>query len=138
MVAVGKYPDQYKNNNNVVYSSKYHIVFCPKYRRPVLVGVVADRLREILSGVCSEHRCELFEMEIMPDHVHLLLEVDPQFGAHRLVKLLKGRSSRFLRSEFPHLKSRLPTLWTNSYFLSTVGGAPLAVIKRYIENQKSV
>ncbi len=135
---MGSYPVQYKANNNVVYWCKYHIVFCPKYRRPVLVGAVADRLRELLLEGCNELRCEVMQLEIMPDHVHLLVEVDPQFGVHRLVKLLKGRSSRFLRSEFPHLKSRLPTLWTNSYFLSTVGGAPLAVIKRYIENQKNV
>lgn len=133
-----RYPVQYKQNKNIVYSSKYHIVFCPKYRRPVLVGAVADRLREILNEICTERRCELFQMEVMPDHVHLLLEVDPQFGVHRLVRLLKGRSSRQLRQEFPHLKSRLPTLWTNSYFLSTVGGAPLAAIKRYIENQRNV
>jgi len=70
--------------------------------------------------------------------VHLLIEVDPQFGIHHLVRLLKGRSSRILRQEFLWLKSRLPTLWTNSYFVSTVGGAPLAVIKQYIENQKNV
>ena len=133
-----RYPLQYKQNKNIVYSSKYHVVFCPKYRRPVLVGAVADRLREILNEICAERRCGLFQMEVMPDHVHLLLEVDPQFGVHRLVKLLKGRSSRQLRQEFPHLKSRLPTLWTNSYFLSTVGGTPLAAIKRYIENQRNV
>jgi len=74
----------------------------------------------------------------MPDHVHLLVEVDPQFGIHKLIKLVKGRSSRLLRQEFPALRKRLPTLWTNSYFVSTVGGAPLAVIKQYIENQKNV
>lgn len=74
----------------------------------------------------------------MPDHVHLLVEVDPQFGIHRLVRHLKGVSSRILRSEFSWLKSRLPTLWTNSYFVSTVGGAPLAIVKQYIENQKHV
>lgn len=77
-------------------------------------------------------------MEVMPDHVHLLVEADPQFGIHRLVKLVKGRSSRLLRQEFPQLRSRLPTLWTNSYYVSTVGGAPLAMIKRYIESQKGV
>jgi putative transposase len=77
-------------------------------------------------------------MEIMPDHVHLLVEVDPQFGVHRLIKTIKGRSSRLLRMEFPHLRSRIPTLWTNSYFVATVGGAPLEVIKQYIENQKRV
>ena len=72
----------------------------------------------------------------MPDHVHLLVEVDPQFGVHRLVKAIKGRSSRVLREEFSWLRSRLPSLWTNSYFVATVGGAPLSVIKRYVETQK--
>jgi putative transposase len=72
----------------------------------------------------------------MPDHVHLLVEVDPQFGVHRLVKAIKGRSSRLLRQEFPWLTSRLPSLWTNSYFVATVGGAPRSVIKRYVETQK--
>lgn len=74
----------------------------------------------------------------MPDHVHLLVEVDPQYGIHRLVKEIKGLSSRLLRGEFKHLTTRMPTLWTNSYFVSTVGGAPLSVIMQYIENQKHV
>ena len=81
---------------------------------------------------------EIIEMEIMPDHVHLLMEVDPQYGIHKAVKRIKGYSSRVLRQEFPWLKSRIPTLWTNSYFVSTVGGAPLSVIKQYIEDQKNV
>ncbi len=102
---------EYKSNNNVVYSCKYHVVWCPKYRRKVLV--------------------------IMPDHVHLLLEVEPQFGIHKAVKKIKGRSSRILRQEFSWLTTKLPTLWTNSYFVSTVGGAPLEIIKQYIENQKT-
>ncbi len=75
----------------------------------------------------------------MPDHVHLLIEVDPQFGIHKAVKLIKGTTSRVLRqAKFPWLRSRIPSLWTNSYFVSTVGGAPLSVIKQYIENQKNV
>jgi putative transposase len=77
-------------------------------------------------------------MELMPDHVHLLVEVDPQYGIHKLIKEIKGKSSRKLRLNFLHLRSRLPTLWTNSYFVSTVGGAPLSVIKQYVENQKTV
>jgi len=77
-------------------------------------------------------------LEIMPDHVHVLVEVDPQLGIHRLVKHLKGVSWHSLRQEFRTLKSRLPTLWTNRYFVSTVGGAPLAVIQQYVENQKNV
>lgn len=72
----------------------------------------------------------------MPDHVHLLVGCDPQFGIHRLVKLLKGYSSHALRAEFPALKRRLPSLWTNSYFVSTVGGVTLETLQRYVESQK--
>ena len=128
----------YKSNNNVVYSSKYHVVWTPKYRRPVLQNNIAVRLEEVLRETCDKYQAEIIAVEIMPGHVHLLVEVDPQFGIHRLVKNLKGVSSRLLRQEFPYLKSRLPTLWTNSYFVSTVGGAPLSVIKQYVENQKDV
>ena len=128
----------YKSNRHILYSCKYHVVFCPKYRRKVLVGGVEKRMKEITYQVAKEFECEILEMEVMPDHVHILCEVDPQFGVHRFVKQVKGRSSRLLRQEFPQLKSRLPSLWTHSYFVSTVGGAPLAVIKQYIENQKSV
>jgi putative transposase len=127
-----------KSNRNVVYSCKCHVVWCPKFRRPVLVDGVDVRLKSILRDVAVETRSELLNIEVMPDHVHLLVEVDPQFGIHKFVKLAKGRSSRLLRQEFPRLRSRLPTLWTNSYFVSTVGGSPLSVVKQYIENQKRV
>ncbi|KHD95250.1 IS200/IS605 family transposase [Bifidobacterium longum] len=127
-----------KSNRNVVYSCKYHVVWCPKYRRPVLVNGVDGRLKDIIRETCAEIHAELIEMEVMPDHVHLLVEVDPQYGIHRAVRLIKGRSSRLLRDEYPWLKSRLPTLWTNSYFVSTVGGAPLKTVRQYIENQKHV
>jgi putative transposase len=129
---------EYKSNRNIVYSCQYHVVWCPKFRRPVLVDGVDERLKEVLSDLVAETRSRMIGMEIMPDHVHLLVEVDPQFGIHRFVKRAKGRSSRLLRQEFPWLRSRLPTLWTNSYFVSTVGGWPLAVVKQYIENQKRV
>jgi putative transposase len=128
----------FKSNNNVVYSCKYHIVWTPKYRRSVLIDDVATRLKELLKQIAQEIRVDILEMEIMPDHVHLLIEVDPHFGIHKAVKRFKGATSRYLRLEFPHLKSRLPTLWTNSYFVSTVGGAPLEVVKQYIQNQKEV
>lgn len=129
---------EYKSNNNVVFSCKYHVVFCPKYRRKVLVDGVDERLKTIVKETAAELRVEILEMEVMPNHVHILCEVDPQFGIHRFVKTVKGRSSRILREEFPWLKKRLPSLWTNSYFVSTVGGAPLQVIKQYIEQQKGV
>lgn len=129
---------KYKNNNNVVYFCKYHVVWCPKYRRKVLVNGVDERLKELILEIGQEYRFDIIEMEIMPDHVHLLMEVDPQFGIHKAIRQIKGRTSRILRQEFEWLCSRLPTLWTNSYFVSTVGGAPLSVIKQYIENQKNV
>ena len=128
----------YKSNNNVVYSCKYHVVWCPKYRRSVLIDGVDERLKSILLEVAEETHSEIIEMEIMPDHVHLLVGCDPQFGINKLIRMMKGRSSRYLRSEFPWLKSRIPSLWTNSYFVSTVGGTTLDVVKQYIENQKGV
>lgn len=128
----------YKFNNNIVFRCKFHVIFCPKYRRSVLVNGVDVRLKEIIDGLATELRFDIDAIEIMPDHVHLLIDCDPQFGIHKIVKHIKGRSSRFLRQEFPWLKSRIPTLWTNSYFVVTCGGAPLSVIKQYIENQKSI
>jgi len=128
----------YKSNKNVVYSSKYHVVWCPKYRRKVLVDAIAKRLFGLIHKAASKYRAEIIALEIMPDHVHLLVEVDPQLGIHRLVKYIKGVTSHDLRKEFPSLSSRLPSLWTHSYFVSTVGGAPLEVIKQYVENQKNV
>lgn len=126
-----------RSNANITFQCAFHVVWCPKYRRRVLAGCIEARLKELIREVVADKGAWLVEMEVMPDHVHLLVEVDPQFGVHRLVKAIKGRSSRVLREEFPHLKSRLPTLWTNSYFVATVGGAPLAAIKRYVENQKN-
>ena len=128
---------KFKANNNIVYSCKYHVVWCPKYRRKVLVDGVDSRLKELITQICQEIQADIIEMEIMPDHLHLLIEVDPQFGIHKAIKLIKGKTSRILRQEFPYLKTKLPTLWTNSYFVSTVGGAPLSVIKEYVANQKT-
>ena len=127
----------YKSNNNIVYSCKYHIVWCPKYRRKILVGNVEARLKELIVESCISMNADIIEMEIMPDHVHILIEVDPQFGVHKVVKNIKGKTSKILRDEFPELKTKLPTLWTNSYFISTIGGAPLEIVKRYIESQKT-
>jgi len=128
--------EEVRSKNNVVYRCTYHVVWCPKYRRKVITGPVDDRLKQIIGAVCAERDAPIVELETMPDHVHLLVVCDPQFGIHRLVKQIKGRSSRLLREEFPHLRSRLPTLWTNSYFVATCGGATLEVIKRYVENQR--
>lgn len=128
----------YKSSGNIVYSCKYPIVWCPKYRRKVLVDEIAVRLEKLIRETAAEKQVEIIEMEIMDDQVHLLCEIHPQYGVHLFVRLVKGRSSRLLRQEYQSLRTRLPTLWTNSYFISTVGGAPLEIIKQYVENQKRV
>lgn len=126
-----------KANRNIAYSCRYHVVFCPKYRRKVLVPPIDGRLQTILLETIEKWGQEFIEMEVMPDHVHLLVGCDPQFGIHRLVKYLKGTSSRLLRQEFPVLKQKLPSLWTNSYFVATTGGVTLESLKRYVEGQKN-
>jgi putative transposase len=126
-----------RSNSNLVFQCAFHVVWCPKYRRRVIGGEMEERLQQMIREVVEEKGAWLVELETMPDHVHLLVEVDPQYGIHKLVKAIKGRTSRVLREEFPWLRSKLPTLWTNSYFVATVGGAPLSAIKRYVEQQKS-
>lgn len=149
----GKDGQSETQNNNVTYRCHYHVVWCPKYRRKVITsldpkldnppidgdpGPVDERLKQIIREVCKETGNDILELETMPDHVHLLVDCDPQYGINRLVRLIKGRTSRYLRSEFPSLKRRLPTLWTNSYFVATVGGAPLSIVKQYVQNQRNV
>lgn len=127
---------QYAKNAGAVFSLKYHLVWCPKYRRQVLVAPVDARLKEVLAAVSESHGWTLHTLEVMPDHVHVFVEADPAACAAEIVNRLKGASSRILRDEFPSLKSRLPTLWSRSYFAGTVGSVSEAVIRRYIESQK--
>ena len=121
----------------MAYCCKYHVVWCSKYRRKVLSEPVVVRLKELINDVARETGSEVLEVEVMPDHVHLLCEMDRQLGIAKCVCLVKGRTTHHLRREFDFLRSRLPTLWTNSWFVATVGGAPLATIKRYIQEQKN-
>jgi putative transposase len=127
---------RYRSTNKTVYSAKYHLIWCPNYRRRVLVGGVDVRLKAIVADVASQVGAEVLEVEVMPDHVHLLAEVPPTLPLSEFMRLVKGRSSRRLRMEFSRLR-RLPVLWSPSWFVSTVGGAPLAVMRRYVENQKA-
>lgn len=120
----------------MVYQCAYHVIWCPKYLRSVLSEEIGNRLREIVEEVAAERDAVVVEMEVMPDHVHMLVEVDPQYGIHRLIKQFKGCSSRLLREEFPTLRSRLPTLWTNSYYVSTVGAISVGQVRDYIADQK--
>lgn len=129
---------KYKSNLKVVHACKYHVVWCPKYRRKVLTEEIQAHLKVLIEEVCKSRDAEILALETMPDQVHLLVQVDPQFGIAKLVREIKGKSSRVLRGTYKSLKTRLPTLWTNSYFVATVGGAPLSVIRQYVENQKKV
>jgi putative transposase len=126
-----------KTHNTIAYNCHYHVVFCPKYRRKVLVNGRDERLKAIVIETIARWGQELVELEIMADHVHLRVGCDPQFGIHRLGKYLKGTSSRYLRQEFPQLKQRLPSLWTYSYLVATTGGLTLETLKRYVEGQKN-
>ena len=96
---------------------------------------VAKRFVSIVADVAAEHLVHIDGVEIMPDHIHLLVDMDPRYGPARFLKILRGRSSRLLRSEFRFLKS-LPSLWTNSCFIATTGGSTIDIVKKYIENQK--
>lgn len=112
----------------------YHVIFCPKRRRPVLKGAVKRRLEEVIRKVAKDIDAEVLALEIMPDHVHLFVSAVPQMAPNQVVGRFKGTSSRILRQEFPHLL-RLPSLWTRSAFISTAGNVSSSTIRRYIELQ---
>ena len=127
----------YKSSDTCRYSCQYHVVFCPKYRRSVLSEDIQQRFKEIVQQKQSEYNYEILDMEVLPNHVHLLLDVSPHVGIHSVVTKIKGSTSRILRDEFAELKSKLPTLWSSGKFISTVGAVTLEVVKKYIEEQKN-
>lgn len=130
--------NQYHTTDHLVFCCRYHVIFCPKYRRRVLTDGRDSRLKEILQETASRHQFTLLEMEVMPDHVHLLVDCNPRYGIMQCVKDLKRESASLMRREFPELKSRLPNLWTRSTFIASVGAVSLEVVKKYIEEQKNV
>ena len=121
--------------NNKVFLIGYHIVFCPKRRKPVLVGKIKKRLIEIFNEVAEEKKFKILKLAINPDHLHLFVQAYPTIQPHKIVKTFKGKSSCYLRKEFPELL-KLPSLWTRSYFISTIGNVSEKTIERYIEEQK--
>ncbi len=127
---------RYAQNTGATFSLKYHIVWCPKYRRPVLVDPVAGRLRALLAEKADELGMTIHALEIMPDHVHLFVESDPTRCVAEIVNRLKGSTSRMLRRESPSLRSRIPTPWSRSYFAGSIGHVSAATIERYIAEQK--
>jgi putative transposase len=128
--------NRYSKNAGAIFSLKLHIVWCPKYRRKVLTGDVEIRLSELLHAKANELEMTIHALEIMPDHVHLFIEFDPRWGVAEIVNRLKGFTSRILRQEFQSLRSRLPTLWSRSYYAGTVGYVSEETVRKYIEDQK--
>jgi len=127
---------RYRKNAGAAFSLKYHVVWCPKYRRRVLEGQVATRLKELLYEKASEIDVVIHALEIMPDYVHLFIESDPSWAVAGITHAFKGYTSRVLRKEFASIRSRLPTLWSRSYYAGTVGHVSEAIVKKYIESQK--
>ena len=127
----------YHTNKTTVFSCQYHVVFCPKYRRPVLEEPIGDKIKEIAPQYCKTLGLEILDMEVMPDHVHLLIDIPPTLVARNAITRLKGFLAHELRKDFPKLKSRLPSLWSRSCFISSVGAVSLEVVKKYIDNQKN-
>lgn len=111
-----------------------HFVWCPKYRRWVLGGRVASRLNQLLNNIADEYGWEIVTREVMVDHVHLFLRVRPTDSPAQVARILKGRTSRVLRQEFPWL-GRGATLWSKSYFVASVGYVSEDTVRRYIEHQ---
>lgn len=129
---------QYKSDKRLIYSCQYHIIYCPKYRRHVLKDGIDIRLKELISEKQDVYEYTILGMEVMPDHVHLLLDINPKIGIYPVLSKIKGYTSHTLREEFPFLKKKLPCLWTNSNFISTCGSVSLETVKQYIEDQKNV
>ena len=130
--------ERWTHSNTSVFNIAYHIIWCPKYRRKVLVNEVEDRLKTLLVEKAEEIGCEISIQEVMPDHVHIFIKAKPTLAPHYIVQQLKGYTSRFLRKEFPKLKSRIPTLWTRSYYCESIGHISEEAVKKYIEDQKNV
>ena len=131
-------PKGYLTSQTCVHFMGYHFVWCPKYRRQVLVGYIAKRTEELIRQKAKELNCKIIALEIMPDHIHLFIQGTPQISPNSLIGQIKGYTSRILRKEYKELRTRLPTLWTRSYFVSTHGHISDKMIEKYIEEQKGM
>lgn len=128
--------ERYRHIRGCVSTINYHFVWCPKYRRKVLTGAVAERLKDLLHQKATDLYCTVQALDVMPDHVHLFVACPPTLAPQQLANQFKGYSSRVLRDEFPHLRSRLPSLWSRSYYVGSAGHVSTETIQRYIEQQK--
>jgi REP-associated tyrosine transposase len=127
-----------RRGRSVVFQLHVHLVFTTKYRRNVLTAAMLDRCEQVMGAVCADFGAQLAEFNGEDDHVHLLVTYPPAVALSRLVNSLKGVASRRLRQEFPEIRARLwrGHLWSPSYFAGSVGGAPLAVLRAYIQQQR--
>lgn len=128
---------RYRKNAGSVYTLNLHFVWCPKYRKPVLAGAVAERLKDLLHEKAATLDVEIKGLDVMPDHVHLFVACDPTHAPQFLANQFKGYTSRVLRQEFAQLRSQLPSLWSRSYYVGAAGTVTDATIRRYIEQQKT-
>jgi len=131
-------PKGYISSQTSVHFMNYHFVWCPKYRKKILIGKIQKRLEELIKEKCKELRGEILSLAIEDDHVHLFVRTVPTISPNKFIGQIKGYTSRILRKEIPEVKSRLPTLWTRSYFVSTHGHISDAMIKKYIDEQKGM
>jgi putative transposase len=136
------YQDNTMSGSHCRYNLKYHLVWITKYRRSFLVGEIAERLLEILAEIAHNYRFEIIAMEVMPDHIHMLVEAPPKYAPAKIVQIFKGISSRRMRQEFLNIIKRYiwkeGTLWAVGYYIGSVGdGVTTELIKEYIKNQKS-
>lgn len=125
-----------KRTRHATYNINYHFVWIPKYRRKVLTGGIPQRLEALLYEKTAELDGEILNLTVQPDHVHLFCSFPPTLSPHQIMHRLKGYTAFMLRRDFPHLKSRLPNMWTRSYFVGTAGTVSAATIQRYIDEQK--
>jgi len=126
---------RYQSSNTCVYNIGYHLIWCPKYRRKVLIDNIEARLKELLNEKAKQINISIEKLEIMPDHVHLFIKASAVISPHKIVQQFKGYTSRRLREEFRILRTKIPTLWTRSYYCETIGHISEKTIKKYIEEQ---
>ena len=129
--------DRWVHGRTCVYNLGYHIIWCPKYRRKVLIDDVETKLKELLIKKAEELNCKIETMEVMPDHVHLFLKIPPTLAIHFVIQQMKGCTATNLRKEFPQLVSKLPNMWTRSYYVESVGHISQETIEKYIADQKN-
>lgn len=130
---------QIRSGRHCVFNMHVHLVFVTKYRKDVFTKPMLDAMEGMFKKVCLNFEAELTEFNGEDDHVHLLINYPPKVAVSNLVNSLKGVSSRHLRKDFPEIKNKLwgGSLWSPSYFASSCGGAPLEIIKQYIEQQQT-